>query len=60
MTNAEKGKSICAFAGDIKRFVLQNQYIIGKAPLQTYYSALVFAPKRSVIMYMFKPEDRIE
>ncbi|KAJ6258219.1 Vegetative incompatibility protein [Drechslerella dactyloides] len=60
MTDAENGKSISAFVRDTKRFVLQNQYVIGRAPLQTYYSALVFAPKRSVVRCTFKPEDRIK
>ncbi|KAJ6258029.1 Vegetative incompatibility protein [Drechslerella dactyloides] len=59
MTNEENGKSVSTFVHDTKRFVLQNQHIISKAPLQTYYSALVFAPKRSVVRCVFKPEERI-
>ncbi|KAF3931102.1 hypothetical protein ABW20_dc0107343 [Dactylellina cionopaga] len=60
MTNAENSKIISAFVRDIKRFVLQNRYIVSKAPLQVYYSALIFAPKRSVVRCIFKPKDRIK
>ena len=41
------------FLDDAKRFVLKNHYIIGVAPLQTYYSALAFAPRNSIIRSTF-------
>jgi WD40 repeat protein len=38
---------------DASRFVLRNRYIIDEAPLQTYMSALLFAPIRSIIRQTF-------
>ncbi|KAF3910411.1 hypothetical protein ABW20_dc0104118 [Dactylellina cionopaga] len=51
--------SMSGFIHDIKRFVLQNQDIIYKAPLQVYYSGVVFAPKRSIVKEIFNPESMI-
>src|SRR5579871_2304024 len=48
------------FIHDIKRFVLQNQYLIDFAPLQTYVSAIVFAPERSIVRKIFNPEKLID
>ncbi|KAI9766575.1 MAG: hypothetical protein M1839_004873 [Geoglossum umbratile] len=41
---------------DAKRFILNNRSIIEKAPLQTYSSALVFSPKKSVIRTQFSTQ----
>ena len=38
----------------MKRFAFYNRRAIEQAPLQTYYSALVFAPCRSIIRKQFK------
>jgi WD40 repeat protein len=38
---------------DASRFTLRNRYIIDEAPLQTYMSALLFAPIRSIIRQSF-------
>jgi hypothetical protein len=38
---------------DAKRFVLIYRYILEKAPLQIYSSALVFSPTRSAIRKRF-------
>jgi WD40 repeat protein len=38
---------------DASRFVIRNRYIIDEAPLQTYVSALLFAPSRSIIRQTF-------
>lgn len=38
---------------DAGRFALCNRYIIDLAPLQTYVSALIFAPSLSIIRHMF-------
>jgi WD40 repeat protein len=38
---------------DAKRFVLYNRRMIEEAPLQLYYSALIFAPSRSMIRQIF-------
>ncbi|KAI9690169.1 MAG: hypothetical protein M1822_009130 [Bathelium mastoideum] len=42
-----------ALANDMKRFVLQSLPAIGLAPLQSYISALVFAPKNSIVRAQF-------
>ncbi|PVH69237.1 hypothetical protein DL98DRAFT_522304 [Cadophora sp. DSE1049] len=44
----------CRFIYDTKRFILYNRSAIEKAPLQLYYSALVFAPGNSIIRREFK------
>jgi WD40 repeat protein len=38
----------------MKRFVLYNRPVIEQAPLQTYCSALVFAPAMSIVRNLFK------
>jgi WD40 repeat protein len=38
---------------DTRRFILYNRYIVEKAPLQVYASALVFSPKTSLIRLQF-------
>ena len=38
---------------DASRFALRNRYIIDEAPLQTYMSALLFAPTMSDVRQMF-------
>src|SRR2546430_2945375 len=38
---------------DAKRFILSYRSIIEKAPLQLYYSALIFSPKKSEIRRYF-------
>jgi WD40 repeat protein len=38
---------------DANRFALRNRYIIDEAPLQTYMSALLFAPSMSDVRQMF-------
>jgi WD40 repeat protein len=39
-----------------KRFILNNRSIIEKAPLQTYSSALLFSPKKSIIKAQFSTQ----
>ncbi|PMD42130.1 YVTN repeat-like/Quino protein amine dehydrogenase [Hyaloscypha variabilis F] len=43
-----------AFVLDMKRFMLYSRPIIEHAPLQVYYSALLFAPTRSRVRNQFK------
>lgn len=43
-----------SFLHDAKRFVLNYRWIIDTAPLQLYASALVFAPKQSIIRKTFE------
>ncbi|RVD84933.1 uncharacterized protein DFL_003269 [Arthrobotrys flagrans] len=54
--DVENGAGICGLIHDMKRFVLQNQDIIHKAPLQIYASALIFAPTRSIVRTIFDPK----
>ena len=44
---------VSSFLHDAKRFVLRFQSVLIDAPLQIYYSALVFAPEKSVIRRTF-------
>ncbi|EUC26918.1 hypothetical protein COCCADRAFT_31441, partial [Bipolaris zeicola 26-R-13] len=46
-------KLVLGFLYDAKRFVLRFQSVLRDAPLQVYYSALVFAPERSLIRQTF-------
>ena len=43
-----------AFIHDAKRFALYNRSVIEQAPLQLYCSALVFAPRNSIIRRQFE------
>ncbi|KAF3260565.1 hypothetical protein TWF192_009846 [Orbilia oligospora] len=52
-------ENISALVYDIQRFVRQNQTIIDRTPLQVYWSALLFAPKKSVLKSIFDPRDII-
>ncbi|KAK6520162.1 hypothetical protein TWF506_000446 [Arthrobotrys conoides] len=51
---------IYSLVDDMKRFVLQNQDILHKAPLQVYTSALIFAPKSSKVRTMFDPKRMVQ
>ncbi|THW83683.1 WD40 repeat-like protein [Aureobasidium pullulans] len=53
LAEGAEGTQIRAFVHDAKRFVLQNQYILDKSPLQMYYSALIFSPNHSIIRQKF-------
>ncbi|KAF9890268.1 hypothetical protein FE257_006182 [Aspergillus nanangensis] len=49
----ESGTSLAELLHDTKRFVMRNKPIISTAPLQICHSALIFAPKKSVIRQIF-------
>ncbi|KAH0558666.1 hypothetical protein GP486_004684 [Trichoglossum hirsutum] len=51
---ANKSPNLHAFVYDAKRFVLYNRSVVEQAPLQTYCSALIFAPEDSVVRKQFK------
>ncbi|KAH7398126.1 putative wd40 repeat pf20 [Cadophora sp. MPI-SDFR-AT-0126] len=51
---ATKSPNLHAFIHDAKRFALYNRSIIEHAPLQLYFSALIFAPERSIIRRQFE------
>src|SRR5271156_3100482 len=45
-----------SFIHDAKRFLRYNRSIIKEAPLQIYWSALIFAPRQSIVRMQFKSE----
>src|SRR5271156_1275364 len=51
-----KGSRLCSFIHDAKRFLLYNRSIVEEAPLQVYWSALMFAPQQSLIRIQFENE----
>ncbi|RKL13873.1 Vegetative incompatibility protein HET-E-1 [Fusarium oxysporum] len=54
IVDRENGAQVLSFLRDAKRFVLNYRWIIDTAPLQLYASAIVFAPKQSIIRQTFK------
>ncbi|KAM0703990.1 hypothetical protein Q7P35_008996 [Cladosporium inversicolor] len=44
VVDISRGKQLISLLDDASRFALHNRYIIDQAPLQTYISALLFAP----------------
>jgi len=42
---------------DARRFILAHNWLIQHAPLQTYASALLFSPTRSLIRLLFEAEE---
>ncbi|KAK7582831.1 hypothetical protein V3481_012129 [Fusarium oxysporum f. sp. vasinfectum] len=54
IVDAEKAVQVASFLDDAKRFVLSCRGIVSTAPLQLYRSALVFAPKQSIMRQTFK------
>ena len=57
-SKSETYSTLQAFVHDTKRFILNNVSIIEKAPLQLYYSALVFAPETSLVRKQFEGHVR--
>ena len=49
----DQGEQLLALLDDASRFALRNRYIIDEAPLQTYMSALLFAPSLSKVRRIF-------
>ena len=45
-----------ALIRDARRFILYNRWLVDEAPLQTYCSALVFAPQESLTRRLFRKE----
>ncbi|RKL10750.1 hypothetical protein BFJ70_g16495 [Fusarium oxysporum] len=52
--DAEEGTHLLTFLHGAKRFVLNYRWITDTAPLQLYASAIVFAPKQSIVRQTFK------
>jgi WD40 repeat protein len=49
-----RGKQVSAFLYDTRRYLLYNFSGIEEAPLQAYYSALIFSPNKSLIRKAFR------
>jgi WD40 repeat protein len=49
----DQGENLATLLDDASRFALRNRYIIDEAPLQTYMSALLFAPSISKVRQIF-------
>ncbi|PVH67344.1 HET-domain-containing protein, partial [Cadophora sp. DSE1049] len=49
-----KSPNLHALIHDARRFALYNRSVIEQTPLQLYCSALIFAPKKSIIRETFK------
>ncbi|ORY10967.1 HET-D protein [Clohesyomyces aquaticus] len=50
-------QSLNLIVKDARRFIMYHKLAIENSPLQTYASALVFSPKRSLIRDLFKKEE---
>jgi WD40 repeat protein len=55
----DQGEQLLGLLDDASRFALRNCYIIDEAPLQTYVSALLFAPSLSKVRQLFGSGLRI-
>ncbi|KAH8797812.1 hypothetical protein F5884DRAFT_146537 [Xylogone sp. PMI_703] len=53
---ADESPNLYAFIHDAKRFALYNRTVIEERPLQIYCSALIFAPRKSLIRNQFKKD----
>ena len=47
---------LSAMAHDAYRFIMRNRLGMEEAPLQVYYSALLFAPAKSIVRQQFQHE----
>ncbi|KAF3282807.1 hypothetical protein TWF970_001542 [Orbilia oligospora] len=56
ITEAKKNLDIHNFVYDARRFTLSFGSMIQETPLQTYYSALSFAPQQSLVRQQFKSD----
>ncbi|KAF3213719.1 hypothetical protein TWF106_009378 [Orbilia oligospora] len=56
ITEAKKPSDIHNFVYDARRFILSFGSMIQETPLQTYYSALSFAPQQSLVRQQFKSD----
>ncbi|RAK75400.1 putative WD-repeat protein [Aspergillus fijiensis CBS 313.89] len=52
-SRVHSSSELAGFLYDAERFIRQNSYIAGIAPLQLYRAGLVFAPTKSVIKKIF-------
>ena len=54
MNKFDRSPNLRAFIQDATRFAVSNRSIIERAPLQAYYSALVFALEKSIVRETFE------
>ncbi|GKU08434.1 unnamed protein product [Fusarium langsethiae] len=54
IVDEKKDGQIASFLYDTKRFVLSCRWIVDTTPLQLYASAIVFAPKQSIVRQTFR------
>ena len=54
LIEVDKSPYLHAYIHDAKRFILYNRPIIEMAPLQTYYSSLVFGPERGLVRKQYE------
>jgi WD40 repeat protein len=53
-TKTDNSHNLHAFLHDARRFALYTRSVVEQAPLQLYYSALIFAPAKSIIGKRFQ------
>ncbi|KAF3931048.1 hypothetical protein ABW20_dc0104494 [Dactylellina cionopaga] len=56
VSSPDRGGKLSEFLWDIERFIRFNQWIIAEAPLQVYFSGLLFSPDNSVVKTTFSPK----
>jgi WD40 repeat protein len=54
LNKADESPDLFAFIHDAKRFALYNRSVIEQTPLQSYCSALIFSPEKSIIRAKFE------
>jgi WD40 repeat protein len=54
VNKAVESPDLRAFIHDAKRFALNNRSVIEQTPLQSYCSALVFSPEKSIVRETFE------
>ncbi|KAF3927234.1 hypothetical protein ABW20_dc0106818 [Dactylellina cionopaga] len=56
VSNCNRAGKLPEFLWDLDRFVTFNQSIVAHAPLQVYFSGLLFAPEDSIVRTTFAPK----
>ncbi|ODM17235.1 hypothetical protein SI65_06910 [Aspergillus cristatus] len=57
VTSLSRGSKLFELIHDVHRFILFNRGVIENAPLQVYYSALIFSPTHSLTRCLFQDEE---
>ncbi|EJT79995.1 hypothetical protein GGTG_00002 [Gaeumannomyces tritici R3-111a-1] len=56
MLQPENSTAASALIHELQRFLLANATVVDASPLQIYYSALVFAPEKSIVRKLWRKE----